>query len=81
MKKKKVSFHLEIEIGLCNLLHNFRFAMELDKSIESNRTIEKSSNQLVVRPSSKVKILEDFFSLLELPVTTINLKKEKERER
>lgn len=81
MKKKKVSFHLEIEIGLYNLLHNFRFAMELDKSIESNRIIEKSSNQLVVRPSSKVKILEDFFSLLELPVTTINLKKEKERER
>lgn len=25
-EKKKVSFHLEIEIGLCNL-YNFRFAM------------------------------------------------------
>lgn len=45
-KKKEVSFHLEIEIGLCNLLHNFHFLWKLDKSIESNR-IEKSSNQLV----------------------------------
>lgn len=45
-KKKEVSFYLEIEIGLCNLLHNFHFLWKLGKSIESNR-IEKSSNQLV----------------------------------
>lgn len=45
-KKKEVSFHLEIEIGLCNFLHNFHFLWKLGKSIESNR-IEKSSNQLI----------------------------------